>query len=83
MREITFYPGKAKQLPGFLGSMLFTATGIWMVYEHDIFFGHLVYLFGGLTFVGSVIMMLTGASYLKLRDDEFEFGRVFRKHCVK
>ena len=37
MREITFYPGKAKQLPGFLGSMLFTATGIWMVYEHDIF----------------------------------------------
>ena len=45
--------------------------------------GHFAYLFFGLCSVASVSMLLPNASYLRLRDDEFEFGRIFRKHCVK
>ena len=82
MKETTFYPSKVKQLFALLGSLLFTAVGVWMAYEGE-FFGHLTYLFFGLCSVAWVVMMLPGASYLKLRDDEFEFSRLFRKHCVK
>ena len=83
MQEITFYPSKAIRLIGTLGMLGFIVTGIWAAYRQDIFFGHLVYLLAGLNFFMSVTTMLTGASYLKLRDDEFEYGDLFRKHCVK
>ena len=82
MQEITFYPSKAKYLLILSGSLLFTAGGVWMAYDGE-WKGHFVYLFFGLCSVAFVITLLPNASYLKLRDDEFEFGRIFRKHCVK
>ena len=81
MQEITFYPSKAKYLLMLSGSLLFTAGGVWMAYDGE-WTGHFAYLFFGLCSVAFVIMLLPDASYLKLRDDEFEFGRMFRKHCV-
>ena len=81
-QEITFYPSKAKYLLMLSGSLLFTAGGVWMAYDGE-GMGHFAYLFFGLCSVLSVIMLLPDANYLKLRDDEFEVGRVFRKHCVK
>ena len=82
MREITFYPSKAKHLRMLSVSLLFTAVGVWMAYDGE-GMGHFVYLVFGLFSVVGVIMLLPDANYLKLRDDEFEFGRIFRKHCVK
>ena len=82
MQEITFYPSKAKHLRMLSVSLLFTAVGVWMAYDGE-GMGHFVYLVFGLFSVVGVIMLLPDANYLKLRDDEFEFGRVFRKHCVK
>ena len=82
MQEITFYPSKAKYLLMLSGSLLFTAVGVWMAYDGE-WKGHFVYLFFGLCSVVSVSMLLPNASYLKLRDDEFESGHIFRKHCVK
>ena len=82
MHEITLYPSKAKGLLVLFGSLLATALGVWMVCEGE-WIGHVGYLFFGLCSVACVIQLLPGASYLKLRDDEFEFGRIFGKHCVK
>ena len=82
MEEVTLYPNKAKHVRMLVGSLLFTAGGVWMVRAGEPM-GHLAYVFFGLTSVTAMIQMLPGASYLKLRDDEFEFGRLFRKHCVK
>ena len=82
MQEITFYPSKAKYLLGLSAGLLFTERGVSMAYDGE-WMGHFVYLFFGLCSVASVITLLPDASYLKLRDDEFEFRRLFRKHCVK
>ena len=82
MREITFYPSKAKHLRMLPVFLLFTAVGVWMAYDGE-GMGHFVYLVFGLFSVLPVIMLLPNANYLKLRDDEFEFGRIFGKHCVK
>ena len=82
MREITFYPSKAKHLRVLTVCLLFTASGVWTAYNGE-GMGHFVYLIFGLFSVLNVIMLLPNANYLKLRDDEFEFGRIFRKHCVK
>ena len=85
MQEITFYPSKAKYLLGLSGSLLFTERGVSMAYDGE-WMGHFVYLFFGLLSVVFVILLLPGlpdAKYLKLRDDEFEFRRLFRKHVVK
>ena len=84
MQEITFYPSKAKYLLGLSASLLFTERGVSMAYDGE-WMGHFVYLFFSLLSVVFVILLLPGlpdAKYLKLRDDEFEFGRMFRKHCV-
>ena len=82
MEEITLYPSRAKHLRMLLGSLLFTAFGVWMVSTGEPG-GHFVYGVFGLFSVLGMIQLLPSASYLKLRDDEFEFGRLFRKHCVQ
>ena len=82
MEEVTLYPSKAKHVRMHVGLLLFTAGGVWMVSAGEPG-GHLVYGVSGLFFILGMIQLLPGASYLKLRDDEFEFGRLFRKHCVK
>ena len=85
MQEITFYPSKAKYLLGLSAGLLFTERGVSMAYDGE-WMGHFVYLFFSLLSVVFVIALLPGlpdAKYLKLRDDEFEFRRLFRKHCVK
>ena len=79
MQEITFYPSKAKYLLGLSASLLFTERGVSMAYDGE-WMGHFVYLFFGLLSVLFVILLLPGlpdAKYLKLRDDEFEFRRLF------
>ena len=85
MQEITFYPSKAKYLLGLSASLLFTERGVSMAYDGE-WMGHFVYLFFGLfsvVFVTALLPGLPDAKYLKLRDDEFEFRRLFRKHFVK
>ena len=85
MQEITFYPSKAKYLLGLSASLLFTERGVSMAYDGE-WMGHFVYLFFGLFSVVFMILLLPGlpdAKYLQLRDDEFEFRRLFRKHFVK
>ena len=86
MQEITFYPSKAKYLQGLSASLLFTAYGVWMAYDGESM-GHFIYLMFGLlsvVFVATLLPGLPDASYLKLRDDEFEFIFGFgRKQCVK
>ena len=85
MQEITFYPSKAKYLQGLSASLLFTAYGVWMAYDGESM-GHFIYLISGLfsaAFVTALLPGLPDAKYLKLRYDEFEFGRLFRPHCVK
>ena len=85
MQEITFYPSKAKYLLGLSACLLVTADGVWKAYDGE-WMGHFIYLIFGLLsvmFVAALLPGLPDASYLKLRDDEFEFGRLFRQHCVK
>ena len=86
MGEVTLFPNKANKamhLRMLLTGLAFTACGVCMV-SLGAWVGHVVYLFSGLGSAISVMVLLRpSASYLKLRDDEFEFGRVFRKYCVK
>jgi len=82
MKETTLYPNKAKHFLFLLLSMLFVAGGVWMASDGD-WMGHFAYLFFSLCSVVFVIQLIPNSSYLKLRDDEFEFSALFRRHHVK
>jgi hypothetical protein len=81
--ELTLHTSKAKSLLLLLASLLFTVAGVFMAQDGELM-GHVSYLFFGLCSVVYVVQLITGGGYLKLRDDEFEFGFGFgRKQRIK
>ena len=82
MSELTLHTSKAKSLLLLLASLLFTAAGVFLAKDGELM-GNVAYAFFGLCSVAYMVQLTTGGGYLKLRDDEFEFGRAFRQHRVK
>ena len=83
MSELTLHTSKAKSLLLLLASLLFTVAGVFMAQDGELM-GHVSYLFFGLCSVVYVVQLITGGGYLKLRDDELEFGFGFgRKQRIK
>jgi|TARA_E500000178_G_scaffold205653_1_gene203195 hypothetical protein len=81
--ELTLHTSKAKSLLLLLASLLFTVAGVFMAQDGELMI-HVSYLFFGLCSVVFVVQLITGGGYLKLRDDEFEFGFGFgRKQRIK
>ena len=82
MSELTLHTSEAKSLLLLLATVLFTVTGVFLAQDGELM-GHVAYAFFGLCSVAYMVQLTTGGGYLKLRDDEFEFRRLFRKHFVK
>ncbi|MDQ8205777.1 STM3941 family protein [Pelagicoccus sp. SDUM812003] len=82
MKETTFYPSKTKHALLLLVSITFVAGGIWLAKNGD-WMGHIAYVFFGLGVVVFTIQLLPNSSYLKLKEDGFEFSALFRRHYVK
>ena len=82
MSELTLHTSKAKSLLLLLATLLFTVAGVFLAQDGELM-GHVAYAFFGLCSVAYMVQLTTGGGYLKLRDDEFEFRRLFRKHFVK
>ena len=82
MKVTTYYPSKVKHTLLLLLSLVFVAGGIWLSQTGD-WMGHFIYGFFGLGVIVFTIQLLPNSSYLKLKEDGFEFSALFRRHYVK
>jgi hypothetical protein len=78
---VTLYPSRKKWLVLLAASIAFTAAGIGMIREH-VSMGWPVALFFGAGILVSLVVLLPGASGLKLDRNGFEITSMFRRTFV-
>ncbi|MBN1764538.1 MAG: hypothetical protein JW860_04710 [Sedimentisphaerales bacterium] len=80
-RKKTYYPKKSRLLLLLAVCLLFTIGGIWMIKDEP-FGGYLCAIFFGTGCAASIIQLLPGSAYLKIKDEGIEFCSLFRKTTI-
>ncbi len=83
METLILHPSRVKNGFLLLISVLFTASGIWMIMSTGTWKGWFAAIFFGICMVVFVINLLPGKSYLKLTSEGFESASMSRKFFFK